>query len=474
MAFKFTFIIFFLIFPFFSSPLLSQSEDGFLDDFGGESFSELEAEIDFETAEIFVDKDVSLDLEVSKEPSFISSFSNTGTISQKLVYGLDNPESPFLRSSTGIDNFISIINLQTKFKSFENINFKFSGDVSWAWGSFKNSSFKYEPTSASFKLRDLYLDYLFENGLWLKFGNQIVARGESNILVSTDVVNPRDLSTIGLQDLDDIRLQVPAVLLNYSFGPINQEFVAVIEAGRNKLGEAGSAFDPLAPFGGATVVSNISRPSNSLETILRNKLFFSGIELVLSLGEYNRKSLSTTSTVVSGASTTFNTEQDRISYFGLSGNMARSNFVFKFDLAQKVGKRFPYSNPLTSPWAKHDNTELGLVVDYTGISDTAFSLELGSSYIHNHSSLLSNKEQENGFLVRVDWRRLNDLLTISATHSKLLGDNGSFSTVGASYDYSDELNISGKMISYDSDSNSQILYPYRKQDLVELKVDYSF
>ena len=69
MAFKFTFIIFFLIFPFFSSPLLSQSEDGFLDDFGGESFSELEAEIDFETAEIFVDKDVSLDLEISKDPS---------------------------------------------------------------------------------------------------------------------------------------------------------------------------------------------------------------------------------------------------------------------------------------------------------------------------------------------------------------------------------------------------------------------
>ena len=29
-----------------------------------------------------------------------------------------------------------------------------------------------------------------------------------------------------------------------------------------------------------------------------------------------------------------------------------------------------------------------------------------------------------------------------------LGDNGSFSTVGASYDYNDELNISGKMISY--------------------------
>ena len=88
--------------------------------------------------------------------------------------------------------------------------------------------------------------------------------------------------------------------------------------------------------------------------------------------------------------------------------------------------------------------------------------------------MLANKEQENGYLFRIDWRRLNDLLTISASHSKLLGDNGSFSTVGASYDFSDELKISGKMVSYDSDSSSQILYPYRKQDLVELKADYSF
>ena len=467
MGFKFFSISFVLVFLFFLSPLFSQSEENFLDDFGGDDFSDIEAEIDLAQNE-------TINPSIQNEETEQSEFSNKVTISQKLIYGLDKPESPFLRTSTGLDSFNSNINLQTKFKIFENVNFKFSGDIFWTWGGFKNANYKYEPTSATFKLRDLYLDYLFDSGLWLKFGNQIIARGESNILVATDVANPRDISTVGLQDLDDIRLQVPAFLFNYSVGPINQEFVLVVDAGRNKLGEAGSAFDPLAPFGGATVISNVSRPSNSLETILRNKIYFRGMELVLSLGEYNRKSLSTTSTSISGTTTTFNTEQDRISYFGLSGNMAKSDFVFKFDFAQKAGKRFPYINPLTSPWGKHDNTELGLAVDYTGISNIALSIELGSSYIHNHSSLLANKEQENGYLFRIDWRRLNDLLTISASHSKLLGDNGSFSTVGASYDFSDELNISGKMVSYDSDSNSQILYPYRKQDLVELKVDYSF
>jgi len=469
---KLKYALFLTFFFFVVNPVFPQSNDDFLNDFGGDSFSDLEAEIDTKTSEIIIETRETdskiLDKEINSS-SFI-----TGTLSQRLVYGLEDPGTYFSRSSQGVDNFQSKFNFQIESKILGSINFKTSGDVSWDWGSFKGTNYEYNPTAADFQLRDMYFDYFFDNGLWLKLGNQIIARGESNILTSSDVINPRDISTIGLQDLDDIRIQVPAILLNYSVGFLNQEIITAVDSAMNKFAKAGTAFDPMAPFGSASVVSKTSRPNNSIETVIRNKVSFNGMEFVLSFGEYNRKNLSTISTSVSGATTTLNSEQDRVSFVGFSGNMAKSNFVFKFDAAYKKGKRFPFSNPLTAPWSKHENTELGLGFDYTGISDLTISSEIGSSIIHGYSSLLSNKEREYGYLVRADWRQLNDILTFSAGHSKLLGDNGSFSTFGISYDYSDQLNLSSKLVAYDSDSASQRLYPYRKQDLLVFNADYSF
>ena len=68
-------------------------------------------------------------------------------------------------------------------------------------GYFESTKYSYGPTSADFMLRDLFIDFYPIDGLWLRVGNQIIARGESNLLISSDIANPRDLSTIGLQDL---------------------------------------------------------------------------------------------------------------------------------------------------------------------------------------------------------------------------------------------------------------------------------
>ena len=61
---------------------------------------------------------------------------------------------------------------------------------------------------------------------------------------------------------------------------------------------------------------------------------------------YNNKQLSTLSSSTFGSTTTLNTQQDRIFYLGLSGNVAFSDVVLKFDTSHKRGKRFPFSNPL--------------------------------------------------------------------------------------------------------------------------------
>jgi len=456
---------------FLYSTVYAQSDDDFLSDFGGDDFEEIESELDFVTTNVVKEKfsDISIEKKQTSE-----SFDWDAIFSQKLYYGLESPSVPFFRRAPGIEAIHSNINLGLNTKFAEVINFKFSGDVNWDWGYFESSKYSYGPTAADFKLRDLYIDFYPIDGLWLRVGNQIIARGESNLLISSDITNPRDLSTIGLQDLDEIRLNIPSILAGYNIGSLKQEIIVFLDEKRNKVARSGTAFDPEAAFLGASIITDVSPVQYNISFALRNKILLSGFELDLSLGEYNNKQLSTLSSSVSGNVTTLSTQQDRIAFLGLNGNIAISDFVLKFDTSHKKGKRFPYSNPLIGPWSKNEVSEFSLGADYSGLKDLNISIELASTYIHDHGAQMVNKQNEYGYSLRFDWRLYNDLLDISLQHANILGDNGSFSSVSAVYELSDSINIGSKFISFDSYSNSQQLYPYRHQDLIELTLDYYF
>ena len=454
------------------STVYAQSDDDFLSDFGGDDFEEIESELDLVTTNVVEEK--SSDNSIEKK-STSESFDWDAIFSQKLYYGLESPAVPFFRRAPGIEAIHSNINLGFNTKFAEVINFKLSGDVNWDWGGyFESTKYSYGPTSADFMLRDLFIDFYPIDGLWLRVGNQIIARGESNLLISSDIANPRDLSTIGLQDLDDIRLHIPSILAAYNIGSVKQEIIVFLDEKRNKVARPGTAFDPAAAFLGASIITNASPVQNNISYALRNKILLSGFELDLSLGEYNNKQLSTLSSSVSGNVTTLNTEQDRIIFLGLSGNIAFSDFVLKFDTSHKKGKRFPYSNPLVGPWSENEVSEFSLSADYSGLRDLSINIELASAYIHNHSAQIANKQNEYGYSLRFDWRLYNDLLDISLQHANILGDNGSFSSVSAVYELSDSINIGSKFISFDSYNSTQQLYPYRHQDLIELTLDYYF
>lgn len=454
------------------STVYAQSDDDFLSDFGGDDFEEIESELDLVTTNVVEEK--SSDNSIEKK-STSESFDWDAIFSQKLYYGLEYPSAPFLRRAPGIEAIHSNINLGLNTKFAEVINFKLSGDVNWDWGGyFESTKYSYGPTSADFMLRDLFIDFYPIDGLWLRVGNQIIARGESNLLISSDIANPRDLSTIGLQDLDDIRLHIPSILAAYNIGSVKQEIIVFLDEKRNKVARPGTAFDPAAAFLGASIITNASPVQNNISYALRNKILLSGFELDLSLGEYNNKQLSTLSSSVSGNVTTLNTEQDRIIFLGLSGNIAFSDFVLKFDTSHKKGKRFPYSNPFIGPWSENEVSEFSLGADYSGLRDLSINIELASAYIHNHSAQIANKQNEYGYSLRFDWRLYNDLLDISLQHANILGDNGSFSSVSAVYELSDSINIGSKFISFDSYNSTQQLYPYRHQDLIELTLDYYF
>ena len=453
------------------STVHAQSDNDFLSDFGGDDFEEIENELDLVTTNVV--KENSADNSIKKKPTS-ERFDWNAIFSQKLYYGLESPSVPFFRRAPGIEAIYSNLNLGLNTKFAEGTNFKLSGEVTWDWGYFESSKYAYGPSSADFMLKDLYIDFYPIDEVWLRFGNQIIARGESNLLISSDINNPRDQSTIGLQDLDDIRLNIPSILANYDIGYLKQEIILSLDEKRNKVARSGTAFDPAAALLGASIITNVSRPKYDISYAIRNKVLLSGFELDLSLGEYNNKQLSTLSSSMSGNTTTLETQQDRILFVGLNGNIALADFILKFDTSHKKGKRFPNSNPLSSPWSKHEVSEFSFGADYSGINDLSINVELSNAYIHNHNTRLANKQNEYGYSVRFNWRLYNDLLDLSLQHANILGDNGSFSSFSAAYELSDSVNIGGKIISFDSDSNTQQLFPYRHQDLIQLTADYYF
>ena len=222
--FRLVYLLFFIIFLY--STVYAQSDDDFLSDFGGDDFEEIESELDLVTTNVVKEKFSDITIE-KKQTS--KSFDWDAIFSQKLYYGLESPAVPFFRRAPGIEAIHSNINLGLNTKFAEVINFKFSGDVNWDWGYFESSRYSYGPSAADFKLRDLYIDFYPIDGLWLRVGNQIIARGESNLLISSDIANPRDLSTIGLQDLDDIRLNIPSILAGYNIGSVKQEIIVFFD-----------------------------------------------------------------------------------------------------------------------------------------------------------------------------------------------------------------------------------------------------
>jgi hypothetical protein len=86
----------FVFIIFLYSTVYAQSDDGFLSDFGGDDFEEIESELDLVTTNVVKEKfsDISSEKEQTSE-----SFDWDAIFSQKLYYGLESPSVPFFQES---------------------------------------------------------------------------------------------------------------------------------------------------------------------------------------------------------------------------------------------------------------------------------------------------------------------------------------------------------------------------------------
>ncbi len=94
------------------------------------------------------------------------------------------------------------------------------------------------------ELRDTYLQGSLTESLDIKVGRQVVVWGTLDNLRTTDVLNPLDLRVPGLTDIEDLRLPVTMLKLDYYVGNWDLSGIVVPEVRFGKRPVFGSDFYP--------------------------------------------------------------------------------------------------------------------------------------------------------------------------------------------------------------------------------------
>ena len=182
---------------------------------------------DIDTNYSFNDNKNSSDLSEKEENLKLKNFSFNGSFSQEFVYGLDDTDPYFIRNKKSFDEISNSLFLSLEGKLSDRLKIKISGTSKLNWGNFEEGEFVLSGIKQSSIMNDVYFDYNTDEGIWVRLGNQVIARGEVDSIISTDIINPRDFSRPGQSELDEIRKPIPAFLISFPFKSSKIEFISV-------------------------------------------------------------------------------------------------------------------------------------------------------------------------------------------------------------------------------------------------------
>lgn len=142
-----------------------------------------------------------------------------------------------------------------------------------------------------FSLRELYLDARWGGGFW-RIGKQQVVWGQADGVKVMDVVNPQSYREFIMDDLDDSRIPLWMINVEYPVGPDgNLQFLWIPDTTYHELAETGTPYAftssrlvPVAPAGLPTVILDADKPDNAFsdsDAGLRYSAFLGGWDVTL-------------------------------------------------------------------------------------------------------------------------------------------------------------------------------------------------
>lgn len=411
------------------------------------------------------------------------NYSVIGWITQKISQGLEDPGAAFSRQEKELNKIETSLFSQLDGSLGEQLSFRVSGkiyhDEIYRHNNGANStSDERNEFRNRFELRDFYIEHQSDNGFYLKIGNQILAWGLAEYLRVTDLINTEDQYTFGQQDLEDLRLQVPAALLSYTAGDWTFDSVITYQAGRNQMAPIGDEFDQLIAQRSLGMALARSGPDTEYESFFRVSGHLSQGDLQIVAGEFNDNGISVDAlSALQSLNPQILYKQNRMRAVGLAANWVEGSWLLFGELGMHFDKAVrprqdSFFNQIDG-WDEKDQLLSVLGLEYNGFRNLLLSFEIDNIRTQNHDAFMAEDENQTSFGSRLYWTALNERLQVLAVWNQLADDAGRISRVTIDYNWSDNLDFGLMWVDYSSEADS-FFYEYRNNDVLQLHLRYNF
>lgn len=424
-----------------------------------------------------------IDIEIEDgddDDGFVDFF---GWVTQKVGFGLEAPGPQFSRSEREINKIETTGYGQLDFNVDERTAIRVAArmyhEEIYRWmddnpytedeiNTFRN---RYE-------IRDLYLEHETENGIYLKLGNQLLVWGQSEYLRVTDLINIENQFNFAQQDLEDLRLQIPAALLSFSVGDWVFDTVATLKAGSNLIGPAGDEFDQFISLRNAGLWILEEDPDKRSEFFFRASTQLAQGDLQIIAGEFNDNAPSVKRIE------TLRSTNPRVTYhlnrmraIGFSANWVEGSWLFFGEAALHKDKAVRPSVDSflrqVNGWEQKDQVLAVIGAEYNGFRNLTVTFELDSIHTQSHSPFMLMDEDQISGGIRVYWTPMNERWQILGVWNELASDTGRVVRLQADYTWSDNLEIGALYVDYSTNVNSPFA-AFRFNDVFQLQLRYSF
>jgi hypothetical protein len=425
---------------------------------------------------------IDVDIETGDFPAD-EGFSLIGWATQKVSQGIERPGALFSRQDRDLNKVETSLFAQLDTKLGKGFDFRISGkayhdevyrlDEGIEYSSDETNEFRNR-----FEIRDFYIEKQYDNGFFFKVGNQILAWGLAEYSRVTDLINTEDRYTFAQQDLEDIRLQVPAALLSYSTGEWTFDGVITHRANKNYTAPIGDEFDQFIALRQAGITIQRNSPDTEQEYFFRASTHLYQGDLQFVAGEFNNNALSLEEiTAARAVNPRFQYGQNRMRAFGVAANWADGSWLYFGELGLHLDKAvIPNRESVfrqTQGWDEKDQILSVFGVEYNGFRNLLLTFELDSIRTTNHDAFMYADQNQTSFGARLYWTALNEKLTVVAVRNELANESGQVSRFSADYNWSDSVEVGLLWVDYGSNRDS-IFYNFRNNDILQIHLRYNF
>lgn len=306
---------------------------------------------------------------------------------------------------------------------------------------------------------------------WIKAGYLTLAWGEAETLKVTDVLARRDQRWPGQEDLEELRLPVPAILVSWRNA---LDLVLLPEIPADRMPDAFDEFDPyirLRDKGSWADPTVVTQRDNSPGWALRWQIRQPGVDAQVFVADTNNFEAAPISATIAGPPPTrlqeLTVKPWRQQVAGLSLQTAQGPWLFKMEQAWHRGVQLEGQNPLP-PWHDRNQWRAMVAAEYSGITDLSITSEFSWSYTQNHSSELASDQWQTGQALRLNYQAFNQRLALNGLTMRLVGGHGNLLRLAADWKVSDPVSLGVAIVEYIAGSPNQMLYDYRNNDALLL------